>query len=88
MSDLLKDKELNSVNGGAVGAVKGDTIPVEAVNEFIRTCKNSWGMSCDQAIDHLNANWSKYEAEWTKSGVTPSQPAIVTYIKAHWNNIF
>ena len=82
----LNMSELSKVNGGA--AQNPNTIPVEAVNTFIRTCKNSWGLDLEGALANLETNWASYSASWAKGGVTPDLAACKTFVRAHWDKVF
>ena len=82
----LNDTLLSQAAGGAQGGA--NTVPVEAVNTFIRTCKNSWGLDLAGAIANLESNWATYSVAWAKSGVTPELDACRTFVKAHWDKVF
>lgn len=95
--NFINDDELENVNGGVVAGVVGlaadagglaaQTIPVAGLNEFIRTCKNAWGLDLNGALANLASNWAAYKAQWGKGNVAPNYDACVTYVKAHWDKV-
>ena len=86
MVERLDDNMFENVNGGAAFDNNGG-LPEEGLKVFISTCKNSWGLDLEGAIENLTRNWASYSAEWAKGGIVPVLETCEAYIRANWDKI-
>lgn len=87
MALRLDDNLFEKVSGGVGFDENGGGLPEEGLKIFISTCKNSWGLDLDGALENLRRDWATYSAEWGKGGIVPVLETCEEYVRANWDKI-